>query len=252
MTSAASQLVMCEFSKLRDFDKAAADLCNRIRLLDDQHQSVARGVTSAESRGDLASRERMERECARSATSFHEALFKLGSTRAASLIGIGLKASTLAHFLPRFRDEAAEEHLLLVAAFADEVLAFYPPASARREQDDISSWLDDDLRALTFSIADYISKREALLVSFAAVAQNHDPGTGSEVPGEAEYLDREERFAAQLSKLARQDFRSVTELLALAGIVAGLARQDPGAAISSSVIVLGLKLCDTVLLQPVI
>ena len=52
--------------------------------------------------------------------------------------------------------------------------------------------------------------------------------------------------------LAHQDLHSITELLALACIVACLARQDPGAAISNFVIVLGLKLCDTVLVRLIV
>lgn len=251
--SAASQIMVLGLYNLEELDRKVADACNRIRLLDDRFQSGIRMVTEASTRGDLGICEWLERECARLVESILRALLELGSTRAASLIGLGLKASTLAHFLPRFHDEVAEEHLLLMAAFADEVQAHYSVVAARGEEDETSLWLEsDDLRALTTSILDYISKRESLLLSLATAAQSYASSSVSEMPGEAEYLNREEQFAMQLSQLAHQDVRSVSELLALAGIIAGLARQDPGAAISSFVISFGLKLCDTVLLQPVI
>ena len=253
LTSAASQIIVLGYAELEAPDRKVADVCHRIRLLDDQYQSATRMVAEADSRGDRNASDRFERECARSAVRFLEALVEMGSTTATSLVGIGLKAATLAHFLPRFRDEVAVEHLLLVAAFADEVSAYYPRALARGEQEEPSLCFgSDEQRVLTFSIADYISKREALLLSLAAAAQSYAPEPVHAVPGEAEYLDKERWLAAQLMTLAHQDLHSITELLALAGIVAGLARQDPGAAISNFVIVLGLKLCDTVLVHLIV
>lgn len=251
--SAASQIIELGLYNLEGLDRKVADACNSLRLLDDRFQCGIRMVTEASIRGDLGACERLERECAWFTESILKALLELGTTRAASLIGLGLKASTLAHFLPRFHDEVAEDHLLLMAAFADEVLAHYSVMAARGEEDGTSLWLErDDLRTLTTSILDYITDRESLLLSLAAAAQGHASSSVSEMPGEAEYRNREERFAMQLSQLAHQDVRSVSELLALAGIIAGLARQDPGAAISSFVIGFGLKLCDTLLLQPII
>ena len=250
---AASQIIVCGLYGLEELDRKVADACNRVRLLDGHFQTITRLVTEANSRGDIVICERVEQECARSAVGVFKALLELGFARAASRVGIGLKASTLAHFLPRFRDEAAEEYLLLMAAFADEVLAHYQPVAPRDEDAGASLWLEsDDLHALTSSIVTYLGKRELLLVSLATAAESHVYTSVCEVPGEAEYLAGEDWLAAQLSQLAHRDFLGITELLALAGIIAALARQDPGAEISRFVVILGLKLCDTLLLHPAI